>query len=289
MQIVHTISEVRDNVARARKEGKRIGFVPTMGFLHRGHLSLVEESKKHARYQVMSIFVNRIQFNDPKDFANYPKDLERDFDLAREAGVDLIFVPDDGEMYRNNLTFVDIEILTKNLCGAHRPGHFRGVYTVVSKLFNIVQPDVSVFGQKDIQQAVSIDKMVADLNFPVRIIIAPTIREDDGLAMSSRNKRLSPDERTRAVAISRALKSAADLLRSGERSVRAITIAMINIINESNPKKIDYISTVRYSDLDLVETITEKTVIAAAVFYGDTRLIDNMIVELDGGTARCIY
>ncbi len=289
MQVVHTISEVRDHVARARREGKRIGFVPTMGFLHRGHLSLVEESKRHAGYQVMSIFVNRIQFNDPKDFASYPKDLERDFDLARGAGVDLMFVPDDGEMYRNNLTFVDVEILTKNLCGAHRPGHFRGVYTVVSKLFNIVQPDVSVFGQKDIQQAVSIEKMTADLNFPVRIIIAPTVREDDGLAMSSRNKRLSPDERQRAVAISRALKSAEDLMRSGERSVRTITIAMINIINESKPKKIDYISTVRYRDLELADTITEKTVIAAAVFYGDTRLIDNMIVEIDGGAARCIY
>ena len=289
MQIVHTIAEVREHVARARKEGKRVGFVPTMGFLHRGHLSLVEESKKYAGYQVMSIFVNRIQFNDPKDFANYPKDLERDFELARGAGVDLIFVPDDGEMYNNNLTFVDVEILTKNLCGAHRPGHFRGVYTVVSKLFNIIQPDVSVFGQKDIQQAVSIEKMTADLNFPVRIIMAPTVREDDGLAMSSRNKRLSPDERKRAVAISRALKSAEDLMRSGERSVRAITMAMINVINESNSKKIDYISTVRYSDLALVDTITEKSVIATAVFYGDTRLIDNMIVELDGGAARCIY
>lgn len=289
MQVVHTISEVRDHVARARKEGKRIGFVPTMGFLHRGHLSLVEESKRHTEYQVMSIFVNRIQFNDPKDFANYPKDLERDFDLARGAGVDLIFVPDDGEMYRNNLTFVDVEILTKNLCGAHRPGHFRGVYTVVSKLFNIVQPDVSVFGQKDIQQAVSIEKMTEDLNFPLRIIIAHTVREDDGLAMSSRNKRLSPDERKRAVAISRALKSAEDLMRTGERSVRAITIAMVNIINESNPKKIDYISAVRYRDLELADTITEKSVIAAAVFYGDTRLIDNMIVEIDGGAVRCIY
>ena len=289
MQVVHTIAEVREHVAGARMAGKLIGFVPTMGFLHEGHLSLVEESRKHTGYQVMSIFVNRIQFNDPKDFSNYPKDLERDFDLARGAGVDLIFVPDEGEMYRDNLTFVDVEVLPKNLCGAHRPGHFRGVYTVVSKLFNIVQPDVSVFGQKDIQQAVSIEKMTADLDFPVRIIIAPTVREDDGLAMSSRNKRLSPDERKRSVAISRALKKAEELMRSGERSARAITIAMINIINESNPKKIDYISTVRYRDLELVETITEKSVIAAAVFYGETRLIDNMIVELEGGVARCVY
>ena len=289
MKIVQSINDVRANVAQARKSGKRIGFVPTMGFLHRGHISLVEESRKHTDYQVMSIFVNRIQFNDPKDFANYPKDLERDFDMARTAGVDLMFVPDDKEMYRNNLTFVDVEVLTKNLCGAHRPGHFRGVFTVVSKLFNIIQPDVSVFGQKDIQQAVSIEKMTADLDFPLKIIIAPTVREDDGLAMSSRNKHLSPDERKRALAIYHSLKSAEDLLLVRERSVRTIMTAMLRVINESNPKKIDYISVARYSDLELVDTIIEKSVIAVAVFYGTTRLIDNMIVEISSGAARCIF
>jgi pantoate--beta-alanine ligase len=289
MIIANTINDVRANVAQARKVGKRIGFVPTMGFLHRGHISLVEESKKHADYQVMSIFVNRIQFNDPKDFANYPQDLERDFDMARAAGVDLVFIPDEKEMYRNNLTFVDVDVLTKNLCGARRPGHFRGVFTVVSKLFNIVQPDVSVFGQKDIQQAVSIEKMAADLDFPVTIIIAPTVREDDGLAMSSRNKHLSPDERKRALAIYHSLKSAEDLLLVRERSVRAIMTAMLRVINESNPKKIDYISVARYSDLELVDTITEKSIIAVAVFYGTTRLIDNMIVEISSGAARCIF
>jgi pantoate--beta-alanine ligase len=289
MQIVHTISDVRFHTLLARKAGKRIGFVPTMGFLHEGHLSLVEESKKLADYQVMSIFVNRIQFNDPKDFTNYPKNLERDSELARGAGVDLIFVPDEGEMYRDNLTHVDVDLLTKNLCGAHRPGHFQGVFTVVSKLFNIVQPDVAVFGQKDIQQAVSIEKMAADLNFPVQIVIAPTVRETDGLAMSSRNSRLSPDERKRATAISRGLRTAEELLGSGERSVRTIMIAMINAINESNPKKIDYITVVRYSDLGLIDTITEKSVLAAAVFYGETRLIDNMIIDIEGDKARCTY
>jgi pantoate--beta-alanine ligase len=260
-----------------------------MGFLHRGHISLVEESKKHADYQVMSIFVNRIQFNDPKDFANYPKDLERDFNLARTAGVDLMFVPDDKEMYRNNLTFVDVDILTKNLCGAHRPGHFRGVFTVVNKLFNIIQPDVSVFGQKDIQQAVSIEKMTTDLDFPVKIIIAPTVREEDGLAMSSRNKHLNPDERKHALAISRSLNKARELIRTGERKSAAIIAAMKKIIEESNPTKIDYISVVKYGDLEFIEAITEKSVIAAAAFYGSTRLIDNMIVEIDSGDCRCIY
>jgi len=288
MEIVRTIPAVRDNVARARKAGRRIGFVPTMGYLHRGHLSLVEESKRHAEYQVMSIFVNRIQFNDPKDFNSYPKDLERDFELAREAGVDLVFVPDEGEIYENNLTFVDVDVLTKNLCGAHRPGHFRGVFTVVSKLFNIVQPDVAVFGQKDIQQAVSIEKMTADLNFPVRIIISSTIREADGLAMSSRNKHLSPDERQRALAISQSLRRAGELVAEGERKSDTIIASMKKIIDESNPGKIDYISIVRYSDLEYVDVIDAKSVIAVAAYYGTTRLIDNMIIEISNGKPRCI-
>ncbi len=289
MEIVQTISEVRSHVAEARRAGKRIGFVPTMGFLHAGHLSLVEESKKHTGYQVMSIFVNRIQFNDPKDFSSYPVDLERDFELARGAGVDLVFVPGEGEMYKNNLTRVDVDVLTKNLCGASRPGHFKGVFTVVSKLFNIVQPDVAVFGQKDIQQAVSVEKMAADLNFPVRVVIAPTVREDDGLAMSSRNSRLGPDERKRAVAISRALRRAEEMLASGERSVGTIVAAMTAIISASGPGKIDYITVARYSDLAPVDAITERSVLAVAVFYGATRLIDNMIIEIEGGRARCVY
>ena len=289
MEIVRAIGDVRSHLAGVRKAGLRIGFVPTMGFLHAGHLSLVEESKKYSEIQVMSIFVNRIQFNDPKDFENYPVDLERDFALACDAGVELMFVPDEREMYRDRLAYVDVDVLTDNLCGARRPGHFRGVFTVVSKLFNIVQPDVSIFGQKDIQQAVSIEKMVGDLDFPVRIIIAPTVREDDGLAMSSRNARLSPDERNRALAISRSLRKAEELLRSGERGSEAITTAMRKIIEDSNPTSIDYISVVRYADLQFADVIREKSVIAAAVFYGATRLIDNMIVDMDGGGPRCLY
>ncbi len=287
MEIVTTIKDVRAHVAAARRAGLTIGFVPTMGYLHRGHISLVEESKKYTGYQVMSIFVNRIQFNDPKDYANYPIDLERDYALAREAGVDLMFVPDEGEMYKNNLTFVDVELLTKNLCGAHRPGHFRGVFTVVSKLFNIVQPDVSVFGQKDIQQAVTIEKMTLDLDFPVRIIVAPTVREPDGLAMSSRNKHLSPDERKRALAISQSLKHAAELVASGERNSGTIVASMKKIIDKSNPAKIDYISIVRYADLDYIDVIDQKSVVAVAAFYGNTRLIDNMIIDISGGVPRC--
>lgn len=289
MYIARTIADVRARVADARREGKRIGFVPTMGYLHQGHLSLVEESKRHSDCQVMSIFVNRIQFNDPKDFEKYPVDLDRDIKLAREQGVDVLFIPDEGEMYRDRLTYVDMDLLTVNLCGAHRPGHFRGVFTVVAKLFNIVQPDVSVFGQKDIQQAVCIEKMTADLDFPVRIIIAPTVREEDGLAMSSRNVRLASDDRARATAIYHSLRRAEELICSGERRGDAILSAMREIIERSRPDKIDYLSLVRYRDLAIAEAVTEPCVIAAAVHYGQVRLIDNMIVKLEGGEARCVY
>lgn len=289
MDIVKTVDDVRRHVNRARGAGRKIGFVPTMGYLHEGHLSLVEESKRHSQYQVMSIFVNRIQFNDPGDFSSYPKDLERDFDLAEKTGVDLIFVPDEKEMYQDNRTYVDVEVLTDNLCGAYRPGHFRGVFTVVSKLFNIVQPDVSVFGQKDIQQVVSIEKMVKDLNFPVRIIIAPIIREKDGLAMSSRNKHLGRDERRNALVLNRSLKKAEEMILGGERQVKNIVTEMQPVLESGNPTGIDYISAVRYSDLSFIERVSEKSVIAVAVFFGPTRLIDNMIIDFVDGEVRCIY
>ncbi len=289
MKVAHTIEEVRTAVREARAAGKRIGFVPTMGYLHKGHTSLVEISKKLSDYQAMSIFVNKIQFNDPKDFASYPKDLRRDFEYAKSVGVDLVFVPDDAEMYKNHLTYVDVQRLTDHLCGAARPGHFRGVFTVVSKLFNIVQPDVSVFGQKDIQQAVSIEKMAADLNFPVRIIIAPIMREDDGLAMSSRNKSLDPVRRKNALAISRSLKKAEELIKSGERSADKITAAMHGILEEGKPDKIDYITVAGYGDLQPAADLGEKCVIAVAAFFGTTRLIDNMICEKKDGAYTCIY
>jgi pantoate--beta-alanine ligase len=289
MEVVHTIKDVRNHVNAAKKAGKKVGFVPTMGFLHLGHLSLVEVSKQHSQYQVMSIFVNRIQFNDPDDFSGYPKDLVRDMELAEKTGVDLLFIPDENEMYHDNLTFVDVKNLTENLCGACRPGHFKGVFTVVSKFLNIVQPDVSVFGQKDIQQAVSLEKMALDLNFPVRMIIAPIVREADGLAMSSRNKHLDPEERERALALSRSLKRAEELLQSGQRKSADIAKEMEAVLLEGKPEKIDYISIVGYHDLQRVEAITGKSVIAVAAFIGTTRLIDNMIIDLEGGEARCVY
>ncbi len=289
MKIVRKIEDVREAVREARKSGKRIGFVPTMGFLHDGHVSLVEISKLHAEFHVMSIFVNRLQFNDPNDFNTYPKDLERDFAIAEKGGVDLIFTPDDTEMYKNNLTTVDVDMLTENLCGAHRPGHFKGVFTVVSKLFNIVQPDVAVFGQKDIQQAVSLEKMVTDLNFPIKMIIAPIKRESDGLAMSSRNKHLSAEQRSAALALSRSLKKCEELLKGGVTESSKIIPEMKKIIEEGRPDKIDYISVVDYNTLKDASAAGDKAVIAVAAFWGTTRLIDNMIAEREGNSFRCVY
>ncbi len=289
MDTAKSVDEVWEKINKAKKEGKRVGFVPTMGYLHEGHLSLVDISKKHTDYQVMSIFVNKIQFNDSNDFNCYPRELQRDLDLAEKIGVDLVFMPSDEEMYKNHLTYVDVEILTNHLCGAHRPGHFKGVFTVVSKLFNIVQPDVSVFGQKDIQQAVSIEKMVDDLNFPIKIILAPIIREKEGLAMSSRNKHLSDEQRTNALSINRSLKNAEKMIRSGEISSIKLAKNIKNIIEEGNPDKIDYISIMSYHDLQPIDKLIDKSVIAVAAFYGETRLIDNMIIEKGDAETKCIY
>jgi pantoate--beta-alanine ligase len=289
MDIVQRIVEVRERVTAARRAGKTIGFVPTMGYLHEGHLSLVAISKQQTDYQVMSIFVNRIQFNDPKDFESYPSDLQRDFDLAEENGVDLIFIPTDTEMYHEHLTYVDVEKITEHLCGSSRPGHFRGVFTVVSKLFNIISPDVSVFGQKDIQQAISIEKMVFDLNFPVKIIIAPIIREEDGLALSSRNKHLTTEERRRALVISQSLKEAERLIHAGEAEGDVIRTAMRTMLESGEPEHLDYITLVNYADLQPIERLTPRCIIAVAAFFGKTRLIDNMIIEKTEGGYRCIY
>jgi pantoate--beta-alanine ligase len=284
-----TIAGIRSAIRKARLEGKTIGFVPTMGYLHDGHISLVSIARQHASFQVMSIFVNRLQFNDPSDFNTYPRELRRDLDMAEEAGVDLVFTPDDSEMYHAPLTHVDMVNLTDHLCGAARPGHFRGVFTVVSKLFNIVQPDVAVFGQKDIQQAIGIEKMVADLNFPVRIIIAPIIRERSGLAMSSRNKHLSEDERKRALAIHASLKRAEAMIQSGERACGKLIDEIRDTLEQGRPDSIDYISAVDYQTLQPASEIGERNVIAIAAFFGKTRLIDNMIVTREERGYACVY
>jgi pantoate--beta-alanine ligase len=276
VKVVRTIAEVRAEVARARASGRRIGFVPTMGFLHEGHLSLVDRAREYAGYVVMSIYVNPLQFGPGEDFERYPRDLERDLAAARSRGVDLVFAPDDRELYPGKLAVVVTpRRLADRLCGLSRPGHFEGVLTVVAKLFEIVQPDVSVFGQKDFQQARLIEKMAADLNMPLRIEVAPTVREPDGLAMSSRNAYLSAAERRRALAIVRALAAAVTAFRSGSREAGPVASAIRKKLEDAG-LEVEYVEIVSADELEPVEHLGDDSVVAVAARAGSTRLIDNV-------------
>ncbi|MCM8792616.1 MAG: pantoate--beta-alanine ligase [Candidatus Omnitrophica bacterium] len=259
---------------------KSVGFVSTMGYLHQGHLSLIQKARRENDFVVVSIFVNPIQFGPKEDFQRYPRDLKRDVRLCKKAGVDVIFYPHAQDMYSKNFkTYVVVEELSDKLCGSFRPGHFKGVTTVVAKLFNIVQPDIAYFGQKDAQQAIIIKRMVKDLNIPVRIRVLPIVRESDGLAMSSRNVYLNEDERRRAVIIYNALRYAQDLVRKKTKNSSFIINRVKNIIK---PKvdKIDYIEIVDLEELLPVDKIKGKVLLAIAVRIGKTRLIDNSILKL---------
>lgn len=277
MQIVHTITDVRTVIKSQRSKGKSIGFVPTMGYLHDGHLSLMREAKKKTDFVVVSIFVNPTQFGPNEDLASYPRDLERDASLCRSAEVDLIFAPSVEEMYPEGYsTFVECEgEITKRLCGATRPTHFKGVTSVVSKLFNIVMPDKAFFGQKDAQQVAVIEKMVRDLNYDLEIVPCPIVREADGLAMSSRNTYLSESERKEALVLSQALMLARTQINAGERSAEVLIRKMKDKIEESPSATIDYISIVDAGTLDPLETLNDDFLVALAVKIGKTRLIDN--------------
>jgi pantoate--beta-alanine ligase len=264
-----------------KKEGKSIGFVPTMGYLHEGHLSLVKAAKKHTDVAVMSIFVNPLQFGPKEDFEKYPRDFKRDEQLASEAGVDVIFYPSVKDMYPEGYaTFVNVERLTDGLCGASRPGHFRGVTTVVAKLFGIVKPDVTYFGQKDAQQAAVIRKMVQDLNMGIEVKVMPIVREKDGLAMSSRNTYLSEFERRDALTLYQSLKRAESLVADGEKDAGRIIKMMKEVIGAKPAVKIEYISIVDAKELVELETVTKEALIAVAAHVGKTRLIDNIIVKV---------
>lgn len=278
MKIVKTIKEVRDIVANWKKEGFSIGFVPTMGYLHEGHKSLMDKARKENDKVVVSIFVNPIQFGPKEDLSTYPRDLERDSIICSDAGVDLIFHPEVEEMYPygNPFTYVDVKELTTGLCGAKRPGHFIGVCTVVSKLFNIVAPNRAYFGQKDAQQVAVIKKMVQDLNFDIEIISCPIIREEDGLAKSSRNTYLSEVERRAASVLSRSLNKAKEALDKGETNVKLIKDLITEELNKEPLAKIDYVEVVCGDTLAPIENIKQNTLIALAVFIGKTRLIDNL-------------
>jgi pantoate--beta-alanine ligase len=287
MLITRTIAETRAALAHARAQGNRIGFVPTMGYLHEGHLRLIDIARQHSDFVVVSIFVNPTQFGPHEDFASYPRDFERDRKLCEARGTGLIFAPEVSEIYpeRSLITF-QIEKLADRLCGARRPGHFNGVVLVVSKLFNIVQPDIAVFGQKDAQQLIIIKRLVQDLNFPVRIIAAPTVREPDGLAMSSRNVYLSSEQRAQSTVLYKSLQRAKALIESGERDPQQIIAEMRKLIATVSEAKIDYIEIVRVSDLQPIEKLDGLVLIALAVYFGKARLIDNIILDVSNRAVR---
>ncbi len=280
MQITSEIQKTRETVKQAKAAGKTIGLVPTMGALHEGHLSLIRICCQRCDYVVVSIFVNPTQFGPAEDLAKYPRPFERDCRLCRENGVDLIFAPAAGEMYPQMQTiWVDVEKLGDHLCGASRPGHFRGVCTVVAKLFNIIMPDIACFGQKDAQQLAIIRRMVRDLNMDIEICPCPTVREPDGLALSSRNQYLDPQQRQQALCLSQALRRAGEMVAAGQRDAQAIITAMKEVIERQPQARIDYISIVDNEFLQPISRLDHPALIALAVYLGPTRLIDNIIVD----------
>jgi pantoate--beta-alanine ligase len=278
MKIVHTVAEVRACVSEWRKQGFSVGLVPTMGFLHEGHKSLIVKAASENEKVVVSVFVNPIQFGPNEDFASYPRDLEADARLCDSAGAALIFNPQPEEMYNPGFcSFVDMQGPTAELCGKSRPIHFRGVCTVVSKLFNIVQPDKAYFGQKDAQQLSVIKRMVADLNFPVQIIPCPIVREADGLAKSSRNTYLNADERKAAVILSQAVRLGEKMVADGERDAQIVLEAMRAKISQEPLARIDYVEAVDFNTVQKITTLQGEILVAMAVYIGKTRLIDNFI------------
>ncbi len=277
MHVVNTIAETRRILAQQRQQNNSIGFVPTMGALHEGHLSLIRRSVKENDFTAISIFVNPLQFGPEEDLDAYPRTEIADQQAAEKNGVDLIFHPSAKEILGDEiLTFVDIEKLQDNLCGMSRPGHFRGVCTIVAKLFNILQPDRAYFGQKDLQQYIIIEKMAQDLNFDIDIVRCPIVREYDGLAMSSRNSYMDNKERQDAVILNRCIKEAVRMMENGERSTEIVLSRLKDMIRLVETTKIDYVKIVD-RDMRDVDTISKGDILALAVYIGSTRLIDNHI------------
>ncbi|MFA6281762.1 MAG: pantoate--beta-alanine ligase [Candidatus Omnitrophota bacterium] len=281
MLIAKTIKQARKVIHEAKLKSKTIGFVPTMGALHKGHLSLVKKAKKDCDFVVVSIFVNPTQFGPKEDYRKYPRTFQNDKLLLEKENVDLVFCPSVKEMYPEDFSvYVTEENLSRFLCGKSRPGHFRGVCTVVAKLLNIITPDVAYFGQKDFQQAKIIEKMVKNLNLPLIVKLEPTIRENDGLAMSSRNKYLSGSERQDALAISQSLNLAKKLILKGERSCENIKNDIKKHICQKKSVKIDYVEIVDAETLEPGVKLSSRVVIAIAVYLGKTRLIDNIVLKV---------
>lgn len=283
MKLITSTSEIQAYVNELRSQGKTIGLVPTMGFLHEGHLSLVRQARAENDILIVSIFVNPTQFGPQEDYEDYPRDLRRDCELVEEIGANIVFAPSVSEMYPKGYnTFVQVEgNLTKVLCGASRPEHFRGVTTVVAKLFNLIKPHRAYFGQKDAQQLVVIQRMVDDLNFDIEIIPIPIVREENGLAMSSRNKYLNPEERKSATVLYKSLNLACDMINAGQRDAQKIRAEMQRLIEAERCAKIDYVSIVDAHTLEELTELKGEVFIALAVFIGNTRLIDNAKVTLN--------
>jgi pantoate--beta-alanine ligase len=281
MRVVKTIKQLRQILNEARRKGQKIGFVPTMGYFHEGHLWLMRRAKKECDRCVVSIYVNPKQFAPQEDFSRYPRSIKRDVAEARKENVDILFIPSDNVVYpKCYLTYIDVEKISNTLCGKVRPGHFKGVATVVAKLLNMVQPDVMYLGQKDAQQAAVLSKMIADLNFPVCIRVVPTVREKDGLAASSRNVFLTPQERAQAPVLYRALKGAVTRIQAGERLACRITGIIRKMITQRSNGKVQYVACVDADTLEPLKILKGKVLIALGVFFGKTRLIDNVIVPI---------
>lgn len=281
MKVLNNIKDVREQVKEWKNKGLTVGFVPTMGYLHEGHKSLIEKAFNENDRVVVSIFVNPMQFGPKEDLSSYPRDLEADSILCTNAGADIIFHPEDKEMYFENFsTYVDINGLTEELCGKSRPIHFRGVCTVVAKLFNIIPAHRAYFGEKDAQQLAVIKRMVRDLNFDIEIIGCPIVREEDGVAKSSRNTYLSEDERAAAVILSQSLKKAKELLKNGEKNSAKIREIIIDNIMKEKLAEIDYVQVVDSLSMEVVQDVKQSVLVAIAVRIGKTRLIDNFTFEV---------
>ncbi len=287
MEIIHQISELRKKLQKYHRSNKNIGFVPTMGYLHKGHIKLIEEAVQQNEIVVVSIFVNPTQFGPEEDYEEYPRNLKRDAAKSQKAGVDYIFAPDAAEMYSHKYkTFVEVEELTDKLCGSSRPDHFRGVTTVVSKLFNIVEPDRAYFGQKDFQQFQVIKRMVEDLNFSLELKMVPIVREDDGLAVSSRNKYLNQAERNAATILYQALNKGKQMILDNEIDAHKVRKEMENMIKNEELAQIDYVKVVDPETLEDIDQIHDKVLLVMAVFIGETRLIDNFFIDINEGNGK---
>lgn len=282
MNTLVDIKEMQEIAQSWRKQGLSIGFVPTMGYLHNGHISLIDKARAENNKVIVSIFVNPIQFCPGEDFDKYPRDTEHDNKSCLAAGVDLLFMPDASEMYPPDFfTFVDMQQLGNGLCGARRPGHFRGVCTVISKFFNIIAPDRAYFGEKDAQQLAIIKRMTENLNYKTEIVSCPTVRETDGLAMSSRNSYLTEEQRKAALVISKSLDMAKSLLTNGERTTTKIKASIIEIISKEPLSNIDYVEAVEPLSLKPIDTVCDSVLVAAAVYIGGIRLIDNFTFKVE--------